>query len=189
MKEARRLYNALTQISFEADEETATIVEEDSRSSTNGMTEHLTGSSKEKLVNSLGSKESAETTLDVKKLDNLSISSESESEITSTSTPLHEAAKSGSCDKVMELLEEGQDPCIKDERDRTPYMLATDKDVRNTFRRFMASNLDKWDWQAAKVPSPLTKEMEESQVAKQVRVIILHILLLFLMSILFCKIT
>lgn len=187
MKEARRLYNALTQISFEADEETTTIVEEDSCSSTNGTTEHLTGSSKEKLVNNLGSGESAENTLDVKKLEKLSISSESE--ITSQSTPLHEAAKCGSCDKVMELLEEGQDPCIKDERGRTPYMLATDKDVRNTFRRFMASNLDKWDWQAAKVPSPLTKEMEESQAAKQVRLIILYILMLFLMSILFCKVT
>ena len=45
---------------------------------------------------------------------------------------------------------------------------AAEKEVRNTFRRFMALNPDKWDWQTAKVPSPLTKEMEESQSAKQV---------------------
>jgi hypothetical protein len=32
----------------------------------------------------------------------------------------------------------------------------------------MAQNLDKWDWHAADVPSALTKEMEESQAAKQV---------------------
>lgn len=39
----------------------------------------------------------------------------------------------------------------------------------------MASNLEKWNWHDAKVPSPLTKEMEESQAAKQV----LYIDLLF----------
>ncbi|KFK42559.1 hypothetical protein AALP_AA1G011000 [Arabis alpina] len=89
-------------------------------------------------------------------------------EVIGTSTPLHEAAKSGDCERVLELLEEGMDPCAKDERGRTPYMLATEKEVRNTFRRFMASNLEKWNWHDAKVPSPLTKEMEESQAAKQV---------------------
>nr|XP_019705241.1 ankyrin repeat and zinc finger domain-containing protein 1 [Elaeis guineensis] len=83
------------------------------------------------------------------------------------STPLHEAAKSGDAQRTLELLEQGLDPCNKDARGRTPYMLATEKEVRNTFRRFMALNLDKWDWQAANVPSPLTKEMEESQAAKQ----------------------
>lgn len=88
--------------------------------------------------------------------------------VTGTSTPLHEAAKSGDCERVGKLLEEGMDPCAKDERGRTPYMLANDKEVRNTFRRFMASNLEKWNWHDAKVPSPLTKEMEESQAAKQV---------------------
>ncbi|CAH2039366.1 unnamed protein product [Thlaspi arvense] len=87
--------------------------------------------------------------------------------VTGTSTPLHEAAKSGDCERVVELLEEGMDPCAKDERGRTPYMLANEKEVRNTFRRFMASNLEKWNWHDAKVPSPLTKEMEESQAAKQ----------------------
>ncbi|KAK2631874.1 hypothetical protein EUGRSUZ_L02337 [Eucalyptus grandis] len=55
----------------------------------------------------------------------------------------------------------------KDERGRTPYMLASEREVRNVYRRFMASNHDKWDWHAAKVPSALTKEMEESQAAKQ----------------------
>ncbi|XP_020591863.1 ankyrin repeat and zinc finger domain-containing protein 1-like [Phalaenopsis equestris] len=83
------------------------------------------------------------------------------------STSLHEAAQSGNAQWTLELLEQGCSPCLKDERGRTPYMLATEKEVRNTFRRFMAANLDRWDWQAAYVPSPLTKEMEESQAAKQ----------------------
>ncbi|PWA62677.1 embryo sac development arrest 7 [Artemisia annua] len=38
---------------------------------------------------------------------------------------------------------------------------------RNTFRRFMVLDADKWDWKASKVPNPLTKGMEESQQAKQ----------------------
>jgi len=83
-------------------------------------------------------------------------------------TPLHEAAKCGNAQLTLELLEQGLDPCIKDARGKTPYSLASDKEVRNTFRRFMALNLDKWDWHAADVPSALTKEMEESQAAKQV---------------------
>lgn len=83
-------------------------------------------------------------------------------------SPLHEAAKAGNVDKVMELLEEGLDPCVLDERGKTPYKVAVNKEVRNAFRRFMAMNFDKWDWESAKVPSPLTKEMEESQNANQV---------------------
>nr|GEV45625.1 ankyrin repeat and zinc finger domain-containing protein 1-like isoform X1 [Tanacetum cinerariifolium] len=81
--------------------------------------------------------------------------------------PLHEAARVGNAEKVLELLEQGFDPCVIDERGRTPYRLATEKEVRNTFRRFKALNLDKWDWQTAKVPSSLTKEMEKSHNAKQ----------------------
>ncbi|KAM0009649.1 putative ankyrin repeat-containing domain-containing protein [Helianthus debilis subsp. tardiflorus] len=83
------------------------------------------------------------------------------------SLPLHEAAKTGNAEKVLELLEQGSDPCVIDERGRTAYRLTAGKEVRNTFRRFMALNPDTWDWQAAKVPSPLTKEMEESQNVKQ----------------------
>ncbi|EPS61203.1 hypothetical protein M569_13596, partial [Genlisea aurea] len=97
----------------------------------------------------------------------LSLSEDKIESVHSSSTPLHRAAKSGNAQKVLELLEQDLDPCIKDERGRTPYMLAADKEVRNIFRRFMASNLEKWDWHAAKVPSALTKEMEESQAAKQ----------------------
>lgn len=100
--------------------------------------------------------------------DKHSSSDEGDKEVRNT-TPLHEAARSDSCEKVLELLEQGLDPTIKDERGKTPYMLATEKEVRNTFRRFMAANLDKWDWHAAKVPSALTTEMEESQAFKQVR--------------------
>ncbi|KAJ9539495.1 LOW QUALITY PROTEIN: hypothetical protein OSB04_032228 [Centaurea solstitialis] len=163
-KEARRLYNILTQISIEPYEEIVPVCKEDSR--TTDTHEILPNSSKSNLGGNLDTIEVAEASI-VHNLDDLSISRDKESQATLTLTPLHEAAKAGDVEKVHELLEQGSDPCVIDERGRTPYMLATEKEVRNTFRRFMALNLDKWDWQAAKVPSPLTKEMEESQNAKQ----------------------
>ncbi|KAI7755438.1 hypothetical protein M8C21_015903 [Ambrosia artemisiifolia] len=144
-KEAQRLYKKLTQISIGPDEEISPVVKEDSTST-------------------LG-KETTNNNLKIEKL--------SEDDLVKSvprvhmSLPLHEAAKAGNAEKVLELLEQGSDPCVIDERGRTAYRLADGKEVRNTFRRFMALNPDKWDWQAAKVPSPLTKEMEESQNAKQ----------------------
>ena len=83
-------------------------------------------------------------------------------------TPLHEAAKEGEIERILKLLEEGADPCVKDKGGRTPYALAKDKESRNVFRRFMALHLDKWDWHAANVPSPLTDELEAAQQVKQV---------------------
>ncbi|CAK9186501.1 unnamed protein product [Ilex paraguariensis] len=163
-KEARRIYNLLTQVSYEIDEETTPNIEGESLLSASTVNNGCPGSSKEDLMDNLESRKTVEACSGVKKSD---ISSESESELNGISTPLHEAAKSGNAQKVLELLEQGLDPCIKEERGRTPYVLATDKEVRNTFRRFMASNMDKWDWHAAKVPSALTTEMEESQAAKQ----------------------
>ncbi|XP_024371985.1 uncharacterized protein [Physcomitrium patens] len=82
-------------------------------------------------------------------------------------TPLHLAAKAGDTVKVLNLLVEGADPCLKDKMGKTPYILAKDKETRNVFRRFMAQHLDKWDWHGASVPSPLTDELEAAQIAKQ----------------------
>ncbi|MFS7932643.1 putative transcription factor C2H2 family [Helianthus anomalus] len=160
-KEAKRLYNILTQVSPEPNEETVPISKEDSRT-TNTHTD-LPKSSKKNVHNYT---EVGEASI-VNSMEDLVMSSGNESKAILVSTPLHEAAKGGNVEKVLELLEQGSDPCIVDERGKTPYMLATEKEIRNTFRRFMALNLDKWDWHAAKVPSPLTKEMEESQNAKQ----------------------
>ncbi|KAL2610192.1 hypothetical protein R1flu_028765 [Riccia fluitans] len=83
-------------------------------------------------------------------------------------TPLHEAAKAGNNDLVLRLLEDGLDPCARDERGKTPYALAGDKETRNVFRRYMARFPDQWDWHAADVPSALTEEMELAQAAREV---------------------
>ncbi|XP_055817419.1 uncharacterized protein LOC129886662 [Solanum dulcamara] len=167
-KEARRIYGLLTQVSFEVDEEIAPACEEVSLLSASDLSSKC-NESMEVLKENLETKEVTKASSSVMPSPNAIISSESDSDndTVGTSTPLHEAAKCGDSEKVFELLEQGMDPCLKDERGRTPYMVATEKEVRNAFRRFMASNLDKWDWNAAKVPSALTKEMEETQAAKQ----------------------
>lgn len=166
LKEARRVYNQLTQIAFEVDEKdsSSSIKEDLSPLTATTAIDDISVFNKDA---NLESKETDDACSSHKKSDDPPESSEDGSEVTVTWTPLHEAAKSSNIEKVLELLEQGMDPCVRDERGRTPYMVATEKEVRNMFRRFMALNLEKWDWHAANVPSALTKEMEESQAAKQ----------------------
>ncbi|BAT83820.1 hypothetical protein LR48_Vigan03g064000 [Vigna angularis] len=167
-REVKRVYSHLTQVTYEGDEKE--VLQSKQEDLVSVPISKINGSPISNQGNgaALHDKDKAEA-CSSKKNDELSISSngESENELSGKSTPLHQAAQSGDSVKVLELLEQGLDPCSTDERGRTPYMLAHDKEVRNNFRRFMASNLDKWDWHAAKVPSALTKEMEESQAAKQ----------------------
>ena len=46
------------------------------------------------------------------------------------------------------------------------YTVARDKAVRDAFRRFMAQHPTCYDYAAAKVPSPLTEEMERERKEK-----------------------
>ncbi|GAB4844388.1 hypothetical protein Ancab_037752 [Ancistrocladus abbreviatus] len=165
-KEAWRVYSMLSQVSFEVDEKEFPN-EGDLPSTANPSTETNVSPGLEDSLAELRIHETAEACSSINKSDEQFLSGDSEIDVMCMSGPLHDAAKSGDAQRVWELLEQGLDPSSKDERGKTPYMLAVDKEVRNTFRRFMALNLDKWDWLAAKVPSALTKEMEESQAAKQ----------------------
>eukprot|EP00041_Stephanoeca_diplocostata_P036843 m.1362933 g.1362933 ORF g.1362933 m.1362933 type:complete len:653 (-) comp24944_c0_seq26:3678-5636(-) len=84
-------------------------------------------------------------------------------------TALHAAAALGTTDGhdlVHILLQHGADPTIISERRQTPYEEAPDKETRNIFRRFMAQQPDSWNYAAAKIPSPLTAEMETKQEAR-----------------------
>ncbi|KAJ9188428.1 hypothetical protein P3X46_003787 [Hevea brasiliensis] len=167
-KEAQRIYNQLTQVAYEVDEKDfPSVAKEDFVSIETSTPDGSLDSRKEDLKDCTNCGETTEASSRLKDSDDLFISTETESAVIGVATPLHKAAHAGDANKVLELLEQGLDPCVKDERGRTPYMLATEKEVRNNFRRFMASNLDRWDWHAAKVPSALTKEMEESQAEKQ----------------------
>jgi hypothetical protein len=162
LKEAKRVYGNLTQLHYEM--EGPTTDETISRGESVTSVIQSQGKNKEVAVDSEESISDLSVSLEL-------LNQNEEVTIPPTkkeTTPLHLAAKSGNAQLTLELLEQGLDPCIKDARGKTPYLLASDKEVRNTFRRFMALNLDKWDWHAADVPSALTKEMEESQAAKQV---------------------
>ncbi|WCJ22821.1 Ankyrin repeat and zinc finger domain-containing protein 1 [Euphorbia peplus] len=165
-KEARRIYNQMTQVASEVDEKVIQPASKEiSVPSASTIGDDNIDSRKEDLKDDANCRGATEAYSGHMKPDELFVSSESE--VIGVTTPLHEAAQSGNDHKVLELLELGMDPCVIDERGRTPYMVANEKEVRNTFRRFMALNLDRWDWHAAKVPSALTKEMEESQAVKQ----------------------
>lgn len=161
LKEAKRVYSNLTQLHYEMECPTAdeTIPRDESVTSA----EQSQGKNKEVAVDSEESISDLSVSLELLNKNEGVTAPSSKNE----TTPLHEAAKSGNAQLTLELLEQGLDPCIRDARGKTPYLLASDKEIRNTFRRFMALNLDKWDWHAADVPSALTKEMEESQAAKQ----------------------
>ncbi|KAL6882677.1 hypothetical protein ACP4OV_011367 [Aristida adscensionis] len=161
MKEAKRVYSNLTQLHYEAE---CSAIDEVLPQLENVISVEQSQEKKKEVV-----KDPEESISDLSvSLESLNMNVEATMPSSKIeTTPLHEAARSGNAQLTLELLEQGLDPCIKDARGKTPYMLASDKEVRNTFRRFMALNLDKWDWHAADVPSALTKEMEESQAAKQ----------------------
>lgn len=72
-------------------------------------------------------------------------------------TPLHVAAAGGHVSVLGALLERGANPLVEDVRGRVPYLLASNKETRDAFRRARASQPERWDWVAARVPEPLTE--------------------------------
>ncbi|KFR04468.1 Ankyrin repeat and zinc finger domain-containing protein 1, partial [Opisthocomus hoazin] len=55
----------------------------------------------------------------------------------------------------------------RDGQERTPYCVSADKLTRNAFRKFMVDHPDKYDYSRAKVPGPLTQEMEAKKLEKK----------------------
>ncbi|XP_064307454.1 tRNA endonuclease ANKZF1 isoform X2 [Phalacrocorax carbo] len=82
-------------------------------------------------------------------------------------TLLHVAARAGKAEAVRLLLEVGADPALRDGQERTPYCVSADKLTRNAFRKFMVDHPDKYDYIRAKVPGPLTQEMEAKKLEKK----------------------
>ncbi|XP_014743574.1 PREDICTED: ankyrin repeat and zinc finger domain-containing protein 1 isoform X2 [Sturnus vulgaris] len=82
-------------------------------------------------------------------------------------TLLHVAARAGKAEAVCLLLEAGADPALRDRQERTPYCISADRLTRNAFRKFMVDHPDKYDYSRAKVPGPLTQEMEAKKLEKK----------------------
>ncbi|NWH89777.1 ANKZ1 protein, partial [Aegithalos caudatus] len=82
-------------------------------------------------------------------------------------TLLHVAARAGKAGAVCLLLEAGADPALRDRQERTPYCVSADRLTRNAFRKFMVDHPDKYDYSRAKVPGPLTQEMEAKKLEKK----------------------
>jgi hypothetical protein len=73
-------------------------------------------------------------------------------------TPLHLAAAKGNALLIEYLFDSGADPMRLDVRGRTPYFLASTKVARDAFRRSRGRMEERWDWDAAKVPTGLRTE-------------------------------
>ncbi|XP_014477833.1 PREDICTED: ankyrin repeat and zinc finger domain-containing protein 1-like [Dinoponera quadriceps] len=82
-------------------------------------------------------------------------------------TMLHLAALGGHLKLIWLLLEIGSDPCNKNKKLQTPYAAANDKETRNMFRRFMAANPEKFNYQKSQIPGPLNDEIEHEQLEKK----------------------
>ncbi|KAM8749364.1 tRNA endonuclease ANKZF1 isoform 1-T2 [Acanthopagrus schlegelii] len=82
-------------------------------------------------------------------------------------TLLHVASAAAQKSVVRLLLDAGGDPACRDNRGKTPYVVAPDKDTRNVFRKYMGENPDKYDYIKAQVPGPLTAEIESKQSEKK----------------------
>ncbi|NWI54388.1 ANKZ1 protein, partial [Calyptomena viridis] len=80
---------------------------------------------------------------------------------------LHVAARAGKAEAVCLLLQAGADPALRDRQERTPYCVSADRLTRNAFRKFMVDHPDKYDYSRAKVPGPLTQEMEAKKLEKK----------------------
>ncbi|NXU82595.1 ANKZ1 protein, partial [Xiphorhynchus elegans] len=80
---------------------------------------------------------------------------------------LHVAARAGKAEVVCLLLEAGADPAVRDGQERTPYCVSADRLTRNAFRKFMVDHPDKYDYSRARVPGPLTQEMEAKKLEKK----------------------
>ncbi|XP_071323139.1 tRNA endonuclease ANKZF1 isoform X2 [Trachinotus anak] len=82
-------------------------------------------------------------------------------------TLLHVASAAAQKAVVRLLLDVGADPACRDNKGQTPYIVAPDKDTRNVFRKYMGENPDKYDYNKAQVPGPLTAEIESKKTEKK----------------------
>lgn len=83
-------------------------------------------------------------------------------------SPLHLAASHNAGVLVTGLLcKAGADPTVQSKEGKTPFELAGDRSTRDAFRVSRSELGAKWDWDAARVPSPLTKAEAEQREERE----------------------
>jgi hypothetical protein len=84
-------------------------------------------------------------------------------------SPLHLAANLNAAAVVLALLTRaGSDPIAVNGEGRTPFELAGDRATRDAFRIARHElGESKWDWNAAKVPSPVSKADADSRAERE----------------------
>lgn len=85
-------------------------------------------------------------------------------------SPLHLAASQNAGVLVTGLLcKAGADPTVKNKEGKTPFELAGDRSTRDAFRVARSELGSKWDWDAARVPSPITRAEAEEREERETR--------------------
>lgn len=82
-------------------------------------------------------------------------------------TLLHIAASRGYGEIIRMLLSAGSDPCHKNKKLQTPYVVSNNKETKNVFRQFYAEFPDKYNYRKSQIPSPLTEETEKEMLEKR----------------------
>ncbi|XP_047112959.1 ankyrin repeat and zinc finger domain-containing protein 1-like [Schistocerca piceifrons] len=82
-------------------------------------------------------------------------------------TLLHIAASRGYCEIIRMLLSAGSDPCHKNKKLQTPYVVSYNKETKNVFRQFYAEFPDKYNYRKSQIPGPLTDETEKKMLEKR----------------------
>ncbi|OJJ41554.1 hypothetical protein ASPWEDRAFT_56632 [Aspergillus wentii DTO 134E9] len=84
-------------------------------------------------------------------------------------TPLHLAANSNSSSVVLALLTKANaDPTMTNNEGKNPFELAGDRATRDAFRIARHElGESKWDWDACKVPSPISKADSDSRAERE----------------------
>ena len=79
---------------------------------------------------------------------------------------LHLFSKLNDCRFIEFLLKQNFDVCLRNDRNKTPCQLVTQKKARNVFRRFRAKNPDAFDYINSGIPDALDQEAEKVRFEK-----------------------
>ncbi|KAF5295152.1 hypothetical protein FQR65_LT10540 [Abscondita terminalis] len=84
-------------------------------------------------------------------------------------TLLHVASMNQQMDVIRFLLEKGADPCLRNQKQQTPYSCTQEKDVRTVFKNFARDFPERHNYTKAQIPIPveLTEEQEEWRKAQR----------------------